>query len=740
MTATSAASAPLPASEERGLRTVRVTAGVLCVFGAAIMVWAFESYLFIFPGATLLAIVLELPLLVVAFLLLRLARPVRNPPLLWSAAATVWGASAAIGCALLANMGLTGLWAKAESVTFAANWSNSLSAPLNEEVLKVCGVIMIVLAAPGLIKGPLDGMVFGALTGIGFQVVENVTYGLDNIAQSGATDPAQAVTSSWLLRLASGLGSHWAMTAVAGTGIGFLVARGRTRSGYLLALACLAAAMVMHALFDAPHPALAIKVVVNFVVVGVLYVLLADSYRARARSVLTRLAQAGAVSDDEAERLLSRRFRRDELRRAGSPAARDRLAARHEQLLADVEARAALAAVPGKSILQAPMPPGGLILPAPEPRHHRDRGAEKQQVEEHLQGHRAAGELAGRVHVAEAHGRERADREVQRVDLGVQVRELSGDLGQGHVRPGEEQDDARQQHDQAASPGVDIGVQQPADRQHDQQAEDEHARSEDHYPGALAHPARHRQQEVDDRCEDDKHDCAGYRLQRPDVRAWRRVILSWPIGHGPILAGADSAQAEQLADVVRHLIGRAIGGHHDGALVGLRVLQFGELAGNHLLAEEVAVPRVQAPECLFAAHLEEHDPDPIPARQQRLPVPPGQGRARDHGRLSGRDLLIHPGADGGEPGEPVAVGERPAGAHLRDISGRVEVVSVGELPAQLAAEELADRRLAAAGGARDYKNHRWRAYRALSSRVGLRWPGRGCQAGLGHSRCAEVVT
>ena len=429
MTATSAATAPQPLGEERSLRIVRITAGVLCVAGAAIMIWAFADYLFIFPGATLLAIALELPLLVVGFMVLRLLRPVRNPPLIWSLAATVWGASAAIGCALLANQGLDGLWAKTTGVTFAASWSNSLSAPLNEEVLKLCGVIMIVLAAPGLIKGPLDGLVFGALTGIGFQVIENVTYGLDDIVQSGATSPTQAVTSSWLVRLASGVGSHWAMTAVAGTGIGCLVARGRGRSGYLLALACLAAAMLMHVLFDAPHPALAIKVAVNFVIVAVLYVLLADSYRGRARAVLTGLARAGAVTNEEAAHLLSRRFRRDEMRRAGSSAARDRLVARHEVLLTEIDERAALTAVPRQSILQAPMLPPGVNLPPPEARDHRDRRSEEHQVEQDLQGDGGAGELAGRVHVAEAHGRQGADREVQRVDLGVQVCELAGDLG-----------------------------------------------------------------------------------------------------------------------------------------------------------------------------------------------------------------------------------------------------------------------------------------------------------------------
>jgi RsiW-degrading membrane proteinase PrsW (M82 family) len=346
MTATSAASAPQPLGEERSLRIVRLTAGLLCVGGAAIMIWAFADYLFVFPAATALAIALQLPLLLIGFLLLRLLRPVRNPPLLWSAAATVWGASAAIGCALLANMGLDGLWAKTEGVAFAANWSNSLSAPLNEEVLKLCGVIMILLAAPGLIRGPLDGLVFGALTGIGFQAIENVTYGLDNIVQSGATNPGQAVISSWLVRLASGVGSHWAMTAVAGTGVGYLVARGRSRNGYLLALACLALAMIMHVLFDAPHPALALKVIVNFVIVGVLYILLADSYRERAHGALGRLRRTGAVSDDEAEHLLNRRFRRDQLRRAGSPAARDRVSARYDELLTDIEDQAVEAPVP----------------------------------------------------------------------------------------------------------------------------------------------------------------------------------------------------------------------------------------------------------------------------------------------------------------------------------------------------------------------------------------------------------
>jgi protease PrsW len=334
------AAQPAPAAD-RSLRIVRWTAGALCVFGGAVMIWEFIQFVVVLPGATVLAIGLELPLLVVGFQLLRVLRPVRNPVLLWSAAATVWGGSAAIGCALLANQGLISLWAKAAGVGFASNWSNSLSAPLNEEVLKLCGVVMVVLAAPGQIRGPLDGMMFGALTGLGFQAVENVTYGLDQVAQSGATDPVSAVTSSYLVRLSTAVGSHWAMTAVAGAGIGFLIRYGRSRRGIASAVACLAIAIGMHLLFDAPHPVIGIKVTVNLIIVAVLYLWLADSYRVRARTVVHEDALTGYVPEDEAATVLSRRLRLRALRRAGSDFQRDAVAARQRQLLALVEDGAA---------------------------------------------------------------------------------------------------------------------------------------------------------------------------------------------------------------------------------------------------------------------------------------------------------------------------------------------------------------------------------------------------------------
>jgi protease PrsW len=350
------------------IRTVRISGALLCMFGAGVLIWEFIRFLAVYPGAGALAVVLEMPLVLIGFALLRRLRPTRAPALNWSAAALVWGGAAATGSALLANQGLSGLWAKSEGVTFAAGWSAALSAPLNEEVLKVCGVVMIALAAPLVINGPLDGLICGAITGLGFQAVENVTYGLNSIVMSGGTGPDRAVLDSAVLRMGStGLGSHWTMTAVAGAGVGYLVRHTRRRRltregsrtryggrqpadsspaglghGLLAAAGCLATAAGMHFLFDAPGGlAIAIKVAVNFAIAAALYLMLSTAFLRRARQYLAAAAAAGVVGTAEAGSVLSRRRRRQQLRRIQAPAERDLLRARQRDILTELDAEAA---------------------------------------------------------------------------------------------------------------------------------------------------------------------------------------------------------------------------------------------------------------------------------------------------------------------------------------------------------------------------------------------------------------
>jgi protease PrsW len=346
------------------IRAVRISAALLCIFGAAVVLREFVSLLLVFPQEAALAVALELPLVLIGFALLRRLRPTRAPALLWSAAALVWGATAAAGCALLANRGLAGLWAKSEGVKFASDWSASLTAPLNEELLKLCGVVMVALAAPLAINGPLDGLVYGALTGLGFQVVENVTYGLNAILMSGGTNPDRAVLDSALLRVGTaGLGSHWAMTAVAGAGAGYLILHTRRRRlirdasragvtgrqsaagpGYgllLAAAACLVTAVGMHLLFDAPVLPIELKVAVNFALVAIFYLLLSTAFLHRARELLAAAVAAGLVDAADAASVLSRRRRRRELRQIHLLADRDKLRERQQDILTKLDAEAA---------------------------------------------------------------------------------------------------------------------------------------------------------------------------------------------------------------------------------------------------------------------------------------------------------------------------------------------------------------------------------------------------------------
>jgi RsiW-degrading membrane proteinase PrsW (M82 family) len=265
---------------------------------------------------------------------------VRAPAPIWSAAAIIWGAAAATGCALLANEGLGGLWAKSAGPAFAATWSASLSAPLNEELLKVCGVVMVVLAAPRVIRGPLDGMVIGALVGLGFQAAENVTYGLNAVALGGAVDPARAVLRSAGYRIGvTGLGSHWAMTAVAGAGVGYVVRRGR--AGLPPAIACVLAAMAMHLLFDAPYVPLLVKVGANLAGAAAFYLVLRHDYAVRAQGFLTEQVAAGVLTGSQASDLISRRGRRRAVRQTAAGPERELVRERQQQGLADLDAVAA---------------------------------------------------------------------------------------------------------------------------------------------------------------------------------------------------------------------------------------------------------------------------------------------------------------------------------------------------------------------------------------------------------------
>ncbi|WP_283139308.1 PrsW family intramembrane metalloprotease [Rhizohabitans arisaemae] len=145
-------------------------------------------------------------------------------PLSLAAAAFVWGGLVATGLALTANTASLSFLAKVDP-TFASAWGPAVAGPTTEETLKMMGVIVIVLINRNQFDRVLDGFVYGALVGLGFQFVEDMLYGLAAAAQTGESWVSAVVINFVLRGLVNGLWTHAAWTAIAGAGVACFVTR-----------------------------------------------------------------------------------------------------------------------------------------------------------------------------------------------------------------------------------------------------------------------------------------------------------------------------------------------------------------------------------------------------------------------------------------------------------------------------------------------------------------------------------
>ena len=110
-----------------------------------------------------------------------------------AAAGFVWGAVAAVGAfALLGNDAVMSLYAKGFGASFAYDWGAALTAPVNEELAKGAGVLLLLTLAPQLIRSPFDGLILGAFVGLGFQISEDISY-----AFIGAANAFGDVGAAW---------------------------------------------------------------------------------------------------------------------------------------------------------------------------------------------------------------------------------------------------------------------------------------------------------------------------------------------------------------------------------------------------------------------------------------------------------------------------------------------------------------------------------------------------------------
>jgi RsiW-degrading membrane proteinase PrsW (M82 family) len=178
----------------------------------------------------------------------------REPPVLL-ATAFAWGAVVVTASAVPGNLAADSLIAKLVSPRFAAMWGPALAGPTVEETLKFLGLVVIALLASAQINSVVDGMVYGAMVGLGYQVMENIAYAAIAVQDAGAGDRLEPVLSTFLVRgVLAGPWSHTVFTALAGAGVGYAIVRvdrSRAARGGVAAL-CLGGAWLCHFAWNSP--------------------------------------------------------------------------------------------------------------------------------------------------------------------------------------------------------------------------------------------------------------------------------------------------------------------------------------------------------------------------------------------------------------------------------------------------------------------------------------------------------
>ena len=161
--------------------------------------------------------------------------------------AFVWGATAAALVALLLNTAdLLALRALLDNST--ANYlSASLGAPVIEECAKGAVILGLLRRRHHELDGPIDGIVYAGLVGLGFAMTENVLYYSAAAMHSGV----HGLLGTFLLRGVISPFLHPMFTAATGIGLGY-AAIARSRAGRVVPpVIGLAVAMLLHGIWNA---------------------------------------------------------------------------------------------------------------------------------------------------------------------------------------------------------------------------------------------------------------------------------------------------------------------------------------------------------------------------------------------------------------------------------------------------------------------------------------------------------
>ena len=182
---------------------------------------------------TLLAAI-SFPLLILILFWLDRYEP---EPARYRLAALGWGGVVAVALSLIA-----------EQLLFTVPGTNTfvetaIIAPMVEEAGKGLFLVVVVIFRRSQIHGLLDGLIYGALAGVGFAFVEDIVYYLSSL-QSGA------LGVTFFLRGIMGPFAHPLFTSAFGIGVGIAVTTRRPLLRVLAPILGYVAAVVMHGIWN----------------------------------------------------------------------------------------------------------------------------------------------------------------------------------------------------------------------------------------------------------------------------------------------------------------------------------------------------------------------------------------------------------------------------------------------------------------------------------------------------------
>jgi RsiW-degrading membrane proteinase PrsW (M82 family) len=210
------------------------------------------------------------------------------------------------GMAAINNDAFRSILHKTQGTDFWLDWSAGLTAPWSEEIAKALPVILLIGLAPRIMRTAFDGLIIGAISGLAFQVFEDVAYTWGSAAANFGE--AKYGTTTLGLRTVLSTG-HWAWSGVVGAGVIYLVGRPSEKPQRVLGVLLILSSMLFHFLWDSiavmtggASWAIGIYVPYSLVNLGVfIWVYRRTVARERdwARALLAPEVELGAITADE---------------------------------------------------------------------------------------------------------------------------------------------------------------------------------------------------------------------------------------------------------------------------------------------------------------------------------------------------------------------------------------------------------------------------------------------------------